>query len=290
MQLTKRNGDWLAAELNNTSYTASCSFLCSSVQISGNTNFCTSSNYSIPSGADFYNWSISGGSGVVLMGNGTPSVTLTNTSNYNGSIVLSVTVGDNAGKCGQKTLTKKIWIGTPKFQIKPDDNNTNYVIFYAVSNDSSLTLEEQGVTPENVIWRRLDNGQTRTGYSYFAIGSGYNWSFDVEVKATNSCGTTTKYATISPPPRNCDNYKLVKTQSSDNYTILKSVDPDCPFDPNNPNKQNNQYQITVANSMGVIIISKTGDTFDLQSFPAGMYVVHISKDNETIINQTLVKN
>ena len=42
--------------------------------------------------------------------------------------------------------------------------------------------------------------------------------------------------------------------------------------------------------MGTIVISKTGNNFDLSSFPAGMYVVNISKDNETIINQTLIKN
>ena len=55
-------------------------------------------------------------------------------------------------------------------------------------------------------------------------------------------------------------------------------------------KQGDQYQITVANSLGIIVISKTGDTFDLQSFPDGVYVVNVSKDNNTLINQTLIKN
>ena len=85
----------------------------------------------------------------------------------------------------------------------------------------------------------------------------------------------------------CETFTLAETNQNNNYTILKSVDPDCPI---NNGKTTETYQITVANSMGVIIISKIGDSFDLSTYPTGMYVVNIQKDNQVIINQTLIKN
>lgn len=191
---------------------------------------------------------------------------------------------------GQK-VTQKIWVGASSLQIEPASNNTNYVTFYAVSSNPNLTLEQQGITSENVKWKRLDNGVIKTGYSYFANAPGYNWSFDVEVKATNSCGTYTTYATISPPPPvDCTIYKLTKNGNSEDYSVSKQVEPPCPTAPNGSGRQIDEYQITVANSMGVIVISKTGDGFDMSGFPTGMYVVNIQKDNQVVINQTIIKN
>ena len=286
-----RNGNWLAAELTSTSFTTNCTFMCSGVQISGSSPICgTSANYSVPAGAESYNWSIVGGNGqITLSENGTPNITLTLNGTYNGSITLSVTFGDTSGKCGLLTLTKTIWIGSPIFHIEPDaSNSNNYVIFNAIPDPSTISFEQMGVADTNIVWKRLDNGQTRTGASYSAHAPGQNWSFDVEVKATNSCGTFKTYATITPPPAMpCETFVLAQTNQNNNYTILKSVDPECPII---NGKTTETYQIKVANSMGVIIVSKTGVSFDLSTYPTGMYVVNIQKNNQTIINQTIIKN
>lgn len=203
----------------------------------------------------------------------------------NGAVTLIATFQDG------QTLTKNIWIGAPIITITPNESTTNYVTVSAVSGSAGASLEDMGLTPTSVVWKRLDTGQTRTGYTYSAHAPGYNWSFDVEINATNSCGTFTTYAQITPRlPDDCNTFSLVRAEGSNNYIILKSVPPDCPTDPNNPYRQSDQYQITVANSMGVIVISKTGDSFDINSFPTGMYVVNITKDNHVIINQTLIKN
>ena len=197
------------------------------------------------------------------------------------------------GDGASNTVTKDIWIGVPKFRIEPDPNNsTNYVTFNAIPEPSTVSFTQMGVTASNIVWKRLDNGQTRTGSSYFAHAPGHNWSFEVEVKATNNCGTFTTYATITPPAAMpCETFTLAQTNQNNNYTIVKSEDPDCPINPISPNgKQVDEYQITVANSMGTIIISKTGDSFDLNTFAAGMYIVNIKKDSQTIINQTLIKH
>ena len=115
---------------------------------------------------------------------------------------------------------------------------------------------------------------------------------DVKVDITNSCGTYTHYVTLTPPPAApCETYSLVSTnESSDSYAVLKVIEPPCSSNKTVSYKQGDQYQITVANSMGTIVISKTGDTFDLSTFPTGMYVVNITLDNEVIINQTIIKN
>lgn len=289
-----RNGNWLATELDSNAsnnQVFSCTYICTDTKIEGSSNLCSTSVYSLPEGAGIYNWSITGGNNISIQNNGSNTITLSNTGTYNGVIILTASIGENA-KCGTKTLTKTIWIGAPIISITPNESTTNYVTVSAASGSSNASLEDMGLSPTNVVWKRLDNGQTRTGYTYSAHAPGYNWSFDVEVKATNSCGTFTTYAQITPRlPEDCSTFSLAETTAApNNYIILKSVPPDCPIDPNNPNKQGDQYQITVANSMGTTVISKTGDTFDLSPFPIGMYVVNIQKDNQVIINQTIIKN
>lgn len=266
------------------------SYLCGSkVKIGGESLLCGNANATYTTGfAPTIQWSALIGSNLIDITGPTnqSQFSFTPKNNVNGLVKLQAYL---AGGGTSNTVTKDIWIGKPSIYASPSSNNTNYVTFN-IEGTANTQPELQGLTPSNVIWKRLDNGDTRTGFSYFANAPGHNWSFDVEIKATNSCGTFTTYATITPPPPvDCDTYTLVKTESSNNYTILKSVDPDCPINPI-PNRQFDEYQIKVANSMGTIVISKTGNNFDLSSFPAGMYVVNISKDNETIINQTLIKN
>lgn len=114
-----RNGKWLANELSITPETANCSYICAGSKISGAETICTTENYSAPTGATTYNWSITqGGSLVTLTGNGTPYVTLTSSDNGFGNITLQVTYGSVT--CGTRTLVKKVYVGLPTF------NNLTY--------------------------------------------------------------------------------------------------------------------------------------------------------------------
>lgn len=116
-----RNGKWLASELNALSnpYTnpelANCSFMCSgnsASQITGNDAVCGTSVFSVPSGADSYNWSITeGGYLANLTGNNTSTVTLT-INNGSGYVTLQVIYGNAI--CGGITITKRIWVGAPQ--------------------------------------------------------------------------------------------------------------------------------------------------------------------------------
>lgn len=254
-------------------------------QFNGLRTICINETYSysfpdpckLPSGAT---WSLNNTNAQIVSSTGS-SVNLKGITS--GSVLLTATFQNG------QTLTKTIWIGSPIFHIEPDaSNSNNYVIFNAIPDPSTISFEQMGVADTNIVWKRLDNGQTRTGASYSAHAPGQNWSFDVEVKATNSCGTFKTYATITPPPAMpCETFVLAQTNQNNNYTILKSVDPECPII---NGKTTETYQIKVANSMGVIIVSKTGVSFDLSTYPTGMYVVNIQKNNQTIINQTIIKN
>lgn len=120
ISFNRRNGDWLASELNSINNpnilpeSANCSYMCggnSVSQISGNNFICNTGNYSVPSGAGNYNWTITQGANLVsFTGNGTSSIAVTALSNASGQVTLSLNMGDSA-KCGTITLTKTIWVG-----------------------------------------------------------------------------------------------------------------------------------------------------------------------------------
>lgn len=277
--------DWLIKELNKEDQAPY--FPIQASQFIGEKTICinSTSEYSFPDACRIpgnASWSLNNSRAQILSSTAN-TVTLKGISS--GSVTLTATFQNG------QTFTKKIWVGAPLISITPNESTTNYVTVTAISGSSEASLEEMGVPPTNIVWKRLDNGQTRTGYTYSAHAPGYNWSFDVEVKATNSCGTFTTYTQITPRlPDPCTTYTLVKDEGN-SYTVLKSVPPDCPVDPNNPwGREAEQYEITVANSLGVIVISKTGNNFDISSFPTGIYVVNITRDNQVIISQTLIKN
>lgn len=289
---TEESVNWLMKELgdsNNPPLPQAPWFPLDGYTIIGDDAVCTNSTkeYSLGNICNFPSeveeWSLSNGNAKIISTTGS-SVYLQGVNN--GNVTLKATFQNG------QTLTKIIWIGMPSLTVEAEENNTNFVTFYVNSGIPNVSLADMGVPPSNVTWKRLDTGQIRTGYTYTAHQPGYNWSFDVEVKATNSCGTITTYATISPPPPplDCITYKLTRRENTDDYLLIMRSEPPCPTYPNGSGRQGEEYQITVANSMGTIVISKTGDGFDLGGFPTGMYVVNIQKDSQVVINQTVIKN
>ncbi len=192
---------------------------------------------------------------------------------------------------GQK-ITQKIWIGKPKFNLVPDKNNTNYVIFNAESTDANATLEDQGLIPSKFTWKRLDTGQIKTGFSYFANGSSYNWHFDVKVDGQNSCGTYTNYTTITPPPPpSCGNvtYKTLKINTNE-YKIARIIIDPCPQSKVSKTMLNDEiYKINIENKLKTISLFNEGSTFNLDDLPSGDYNIKIYKDNLLIFNDVLHK-
>ncbi|SKC11906.1 hypothetical protein SAMN05660477_03139 [Soonwooa buanensis] len=312
LQFTQRNSNWLAAELTNSQYNASCSYLCSNAQIAGSTTLCSAENYSVQAGASSYNWSIIGGnSNISISGNGTPNITLSNIGAYNGLITLSVILGDGNSLCGTVTLTKNIWIGSPAISVDQIDNSNYYNdneahFFLSDYSGNPVNLNDQGIT--QIKWTKISSNPPTVRLfamknypQAWAIGDNNSWYMEVKVEVTNACGTTEYVAAVSPPMSEpCKTYILAKSSSTENtYVVMYSPTDPCngnknssnPFSSNNntSNKVNDEFNIKVANSMGVIIIDKVSDSFDLSSYPTGTYIVNITKDSKVIINQTIVK-
>lgn len=231
-------------------------------------------------------WSVSGTA--VIISQTSNSITLNGSGNGKATISAIFPNGQN--------LTKTIWVGKPLIYTYPDPDNTNYATFYVESAVSGVSLEDMGLTPNSVVWKKVGTTYSTTGYSYTGRGAGYNWSFDVDIEATNTCGTTILPTTITPPPPPlCDTYKVANI-TTNQYTIARIIDPICPnstqykslLSSKEPNAET--YKITVANSLGNIIIRKTGKDFDLANFPTGTYYVKVEKENKILISQTLLKN
>lgn len=274
------------------------SYLCGSkIKIGGDALLCGNDNSTYTTGfAPTIQWSVLNGSNLIDINGSTnqPQISFTPKTNANGYVKLQVYL---AGGGASNTVTKDIWLGKPFFDVTQIDNPNYYneAHFY-IDGGVNHPLSSQSIT--QIKWTKISaNPSTVRLFAMndypeaWAMGDNNSWNMDIKVEVTNACGTTEYFTIITPPPAlPCETYSLAKDGTTDSYAILKIVEPPCNLNKTVTSKQGDQYQITVANSMGVIVISKIGDVFDLQGFPTGMYVVNISKDNQTIINQTLIKN
>jgi len=195
ISFNKRNGNWLATELDtnvNNNDLFDCTYICPGAQIIGASTLCVSSTYSAPSLAMTYNWTITRGSGIAtISGNGTQTVTLTQTGNLSGEVTLSLTIGD-PNKCGTSTLTKNIWVGVPVFglvrgtaQSETCDIKYHYVPFtIKLPEDTSLDFLylNPGVTVEQT-------GNAYENIYTFRFLKNFNGYLNVIARATNSCGS-----------------------------------------------------------------------------------------------------
>ncbi|WP_336687917.1 hypothetical protein [Chryseobacterium bernardetii] len=222
------------------------------------------------------------------------SATSTNLSiKKQGLFTLTATVSNS---CGQtKTLSKKIYVGTPSYTFKTDPNNTNYVTYYAISNNPDISLEDQGINPNNFIWKKLDDGSTQTGFSYSANGFGYDWSFLVETSAITDCGIIKNLVTIQPPaPRTCDRYSIAKSGNSE-FIYYIEIDP-CGPPPAAANriapssKKTENLKLIVVDARGITIINTNSLSFDLTQQLPGTYYATIIKDGKIVHKQTLLKH
>lgn len=226
-------------------------------------------------------WSLNNTNAQILSSN---SNSLTLKGITSGSVILTASFQNG------QTLTKTIWVGSPIANVmqsyEPKPYNESH--FYLDSDDLDPT---QGVT--SIQWTKLSSTPssayvvlyaTPGSTSGFARGSNQNWSLEGKVDITNACGTTTKYFTLTPDDAAPEDYLLTKVENANTYSVFKKSEN------SNTTAQTEQYQIKVANNLGTIVISKTANSFNVQSLPTGTYIVNVSKAGKTIINQTIIKN
>lgn len=218
-----RNGNWLAQELednaNNPSYppVADCSYMCGTEIIGANV-LCSEETYTVPEGAGYYQWSVSGGSVQIISGQGTNEVTLKSTWASTGSAQLKVVMGTFSDVCGQAVIEKQISFGRPWFEglfpigdqtgYNPQEQDISYVVgehcnaidlnVVFKSDSAILEYEWQKVTTDvswsigdsqnEVITTPGNSSQSLLKNFYFHLYPQCNKDFIFLVRAKNACG------------------------------------------------------------------------------------------------------
>ena len=310
ISFNSRNGEWLAKELNIAPITTNCSYMCASTQITGADLICTSATYTAPSGGTFNNWTITQGSSLVtLTGNGTPNVTLTALPDASGAVTLSLTMGDNGAKCGNITISKTIWVGTPQFKE-----------FYFYNGQSATVC----IAPIDYLTTSLPSHKVKAifeGMTSSEILVNSNWEWDIEnnlimingtrdtrticpmetgfssfrVRAKNACGWSDWYQIpqfeITLPPNN------YMRQSSTTYTVYPNPTKDIVNidlrDQNNIPEKGTTISGELFDMMGQskskVEITNNKATFTVRGLNKGIYVLKIYINNQVESHQIAVE-
>jgi hypothetical protein len=191
IQISRRNGDWVANQLNGTPAPSNCSFMCSNIlSITGPASVCTSAPYSVQilnaSPNTAINWSVLPVMATISPVN-TAQVTVTKTSN--GSTNLSVSVGDNSGACGTPiVITKPIKVGAQT----PTSISGFAVDGVSFWGNNVYTFSSTG-TQWSVLHGTITHGQgtnTITVTTNAGRTNGTNLSFQVSVEENDACGVS----------------------------------------------------------------------------------------------------
>lgn len=116
------NGDWLAEEMDaNTAIDIfDCTFVCSTLNITGSDNVCSSQTYSVQSGNANVDWS-SGSSKINISNSTTGQVVISPaSSSARGNVTLTATI--SSPDCGSTTISKNLYVGKPYANLPQAEN------------------------------------------------------------------------------------------------------------------------------------------------------------------------
>lgn len=313
ISFNRRNGNWLRSELNIgiPDEITNCSFVCSGGQISGADVLCNSSTYSAPTGAPFYNWTITQGASLVtLTGNGTPNITLTALPNASGSVTLSLTMGDNFAKCGNVTITKTIWVGKP---ILEDFSNSSFCQGGGQREQNSIQIGS-GSPLNNYQWIICEDptispclnstgvsiiGNSNQSKIYFNVPNTAS-GIPIFVRASNSCGWS-EWLDVSRYAENCNAtdpgcIQCFRT-TPNKYIIYPNpsndiVNIDLRDENNLPEKGaviTGELFDIIGASKSKVEINNNKATFSVRGLNKGIYVLKIYINNQVESHQIAVE-
>lgn len=116
------NGDWLAEELDADANTDifDCSFVCSTLNISGSDNLCSSQTYSVQSGSATVTWSAN--SSKINFSNSTTGQVLVSPASSSTRGIVTLTATISSPDCGSTTISKDIYVGKPYANLPQAEN------------------------------------------------------------------------------------------------------------------------------------------------------------------------
>ena len=306
ISFNKRNGDWLASELNTiniggTPEVFNCSYVCSDSQITGSENVCITSNYTAPAGATTYTWSITQGNNLVtISGNGTNSIVLNKTSpNASGSITLNLNFGSET--CGYKTITKVIWVGAAPFSISRGvaesetcDIKYHYVPFI-------INLPPNTYLNFNYLYPNVRYSQSGSTYT-FQFLKNYSGPFTIIATATNGCGSYTLDTEDGHFISSCGSMSLKNSNSdASNDTSYYTVYPNPTNDVINVSLLDESQKPVTTSKIIAELYDFTGQpkqkveiknnivSINCNGLTKGIYILKISIDGNVESHQVIVK-
>lgn len=316
ISFNRRNGNWLRSELNVSivdEYT-NCSYICQGSQISGGDTLCSTGSYSVPSGATFYNWSITEGSDLVtFIGNGTSNIALTNSNNGNGFVTIQASYGDLDARCGNVTKTKTIWVGLPEFNgftfgntgsqqslcIYPI-NNYSYSIPELNSTDE-IIANFNGLTSSDLSnntnweWQTMNgvimiNGSKNKRYVCPMSGG----ATSVSVRAKNTCGWSDWFElpfvlTELPPNMLRQNQTIYSIYPNPSRDIVTIELRDKNNKPDKGSTVHGELFDLIGLSRSKVQIQDNKATFSVQGLNKGIYLLKIYINDQVESHQIAVE-
>jgi len=267
------------------------SVIFSNVKLSGTNTICNSNSLfslsQVPNGMSV-NWTVSS------------NLQIINSSNTNVTVIPVNSLENGTGYIkaiiGNKIIQKNVWIGTPKITVQLVPQGSNSVMVNLIGTNNT-DINSQGITATT--WQKVSSSGGcyasfgGSGFEGLAQGNCNNWSVEAKITATNSCGTTTIYKTITPPPPvPCNNsFSFSQNPMKAGMSINKIIiDPCLTNSTKNSTAKINNYTITIYNKYGEGVYLKTQkDTkFLIQNLKKGFYIVRFTTNSGKIISKKLI--
>jgi hypothetical protein len=319
ISFNRRNGNWLATELDNNTLNNQifdCSFICAGSEISGNSIVCSTANFTAPaSPATTFAWSVTQGANLVTLTNANSATcTLTRNGALSGSVTLALTLSN--ALCGATVITKSIYVGIPSFPATGEITGPSDVTFYQTVS-YTYTGAVSGYSWQ-IIAPSTDNGGQSCGWQILS-GQGTSTitakagcveaSAVIQISQSNTCGTATKYMfTMNTNPNNggsgggdpnpCDpNLSVYPNPLSNNSNLNLNLIRPIPDPCNDPNARilSNATvinQVKIYNFFGVLVYSNNSNIASLNlnnlNLTPGNHILNVFTSDGKILRDVLV--
>ena len=291
VSFTQESIEWLFKELDINTPNPSPTVYLTNNDLQGPTNICSTANktYSFDQCklGSTPTWQVSSNLQIVSYTSNSITVRAVNSFTNGSAYVRALLDG--------QTIYKHIWIGEPTITTTLEPTG-NYVKVNLIGANNT-NINEQGIT--STTWQKISSSggcyASFGGSDFYGLGYGNctNWSIYAKITATNSCGTTTIYRTITPPaPEPCDdNYRFVQNPMKPGNSVNEIIIDPCEnnYRKSSINKSGN-YTIDIHNNYGEKVYSKTQKEieFDISRLKRGFYIVRFRTKSGNILSKKLI--
>lgn len=266
-----------------------CSFFCDDQGISGPETICTSASYSVNvSPGTTVVWSVSPSNAGTFTGQGSNQIQFTLSSNYNGFFTISAYV--NSPNCGTKTATLDVFGGKPQIEVEWVWDPNARRVFMELVGANGTDITKQGVTANDVYWQKISSGNGGS----FSNGNGFNRNaalpnnnsyVNIQITATNSCGSKviTFYATPPPEPNiqeESGSYDFVSNPN--NLYTINYINEDISMPVEKFENPQTDFKIIAYDFTGNQVMETKETKIDLSNLKSGIYILKAFIDDTVL--------